>query len=130
MGDYGIRISIEGTDVKTCDDLDTVLNSKYANLKGSLSGTGNASVANTTLTTITVAHSLGYIPFATVLNDRVNLGEYEQSPDERVFGNLDYWSIKHKCDDTNLYIEIFKDDSDGTITVPYKYYIYLDKAKL
>jgi hypothetical protein len=130
MGDYGFRISVDGKDVKTCDDLDTVVNSKYSNLKGSLSGNGNAIVANTTLETITIAHGLDYTPFAIVLYDRVYLGEYSQSPTQIVFGNLDYWSTKHRCDDTNLYIEIFKDDSNGTITVPYKYFISIDKGKL
>jgi hypothetical protein len=130
MGDYGFRISVDGKDVKTCDDLDTVVNSKYSNLKGSLSGIGSVSVPNTTLTTVTIAHNLGYIPFATVLSDRVDTGEFNQSPEEILFFSLDYWLIKHRCDDTNLYIEIFKDDSNRTITVPYKYYIYLDKGNI
>ena len=130
MGNHGVRISIAGQDVKTCNDLDTIVNSKYANLKGSLSATSSVSVANATLTTVTVAHNLGYIPFATVLVDRDDNGSYYQSPEEIVFPSLDYWSVRHRCDDTNLYIEIFKDDGAGTITVPYKYYIFVDEGNL
>jgi len=130
MGNHGIRISIDGEDVKTCDDLDTVVNSKYANLKGSLSVASSVSVPNDTLTTVTVAHNLGYIPFATVLSDRTDTGEFNQSPEEIVFFGMSYWSIKHRCDDTNLYIDILKIDGSGAITVPYKYYIFIDKGNL
>ena len=52
MVDYGIKISQDGFDVKTCADKDLVMSSKFNALK--TKATGSSSVA--------VAHGLSYTP--------------------------------------------------------------------
>jgi len=58
--DYGIRISKDGFDVKTCDNKDCVLSSSFFNriihMQGTLSGAG------------TITHNLGYYPSVLVYN--------------------------------------------------------------
>lgn len=52
MGDWGIKISEEGYDVKTATDQQLILSSSFNALKVKMVGT----------TTTTVAHGLSYIP--------------------------------------------------------------------
>lgn len=55
--DYGIRISKDGFDVKTCADIDCVLSSSFFNQIIHSSGIDTSAAA-----TINIAHNLGYIP--------------------------------------------------------------------
>lgn len=55
--DYGMRISKPGFDVKTCADIDCVLSSSRFTQIIHMKGTANGSVSS-----ITITHSLGYIP--------------------------------------------------------------------
>lgn len=57
MADYGIKISEEGYDVKTCDDVNLILKSSFTLLKVVFSGTIDLSTGSNTVT-----HGLGYIP--------------------------------------------------------------------
>ncbi len=131
MGDYGFRISKTGQDVKTCTDLNTVVTSKYACLKGSVSGSGSTTVTSPNTNTITIAHNLGYIPLARVYVDIDNAGEYSELPLMGRITVLEWYQIYCYCDATNLYILFSYDDTaTGAHTFPYKYYIYKDKGKI
>ena len=125
--DYGFRISIVGQDVEDCDDLDTAINSKYFNLKGVLLGNGQISHPGDGSTqTVTIAHGLGYIPFATVMT-------YEISNLTRTLPYVDFefpdlfWTYWCYCDSTNLYIKL---NTTEALTIYYNYFIYIDKGKL
>lgn len=130
MSDYGLRISYDGNDVKTCSDLDCVVTSKYSNLKGSISGKGTKSVPSGTTGTVTISHNLGYIPSFRVLADP-GLGVYAKTPyvDSTAFTTL---YIITRADSTNAYIDITWDDTVGgsTLVVPYAYFIFIDKGNL
>lgn len=144
MGDYGFRISVAGQDVKTCSDLNTIVNSKYSLLKSAITGSGTIDISDLNLHTITIAHSLGYIPFARVFI----MPEYYPTPGD---GDHPEWAImpinisisdgstsytlEGYCytDATNLYILLQVTDSDWTHdpkTITYKYHIFYDKGKL
>src|SRR3990167_9119964 len=102
MGDYGVRMSFSG-DVKTVSDLDCSLTSKYPLLKGTLSGSGTQNGDGCTATyTVTVAHNLGYIPFAQVFIDDIFSGEKQNSPFQGFDGSV-LEIMSHRCDATNLY---------------------------
>lgn len=129
MGDYGFRISKTGQDVKTCSDLNTVLTSKYALLKGAISGSGSESVTSPNTDIITIAHNLGYRPLVKVYVDINNAGEWSEMP---VYGRItileDYLCACYVTT-TNLILRFYYDDAGtGSHTFPYKYYIYKDKA--
>lgn len=129
MGNYGIRISVEGQDVKSCSDLDTIVNSKYANLKGTLSGYGTATVGVDGTTDITVTHSLGYIPFATVYSKIPLDNRFWVNPtfaDGALYGIASY----HWATTTTLVMRFQQIGGVGNINFNYKYFIYLDKGKL
>lgn len=90
MGNYGFRISKDGSDVKTCDDKDCVVTSKYPVLKGSVSGNGTitprigntliGSVDYTTDTFTCNAHGLSN-------GDRVYFTTYDTLPSPIVGGS-------------------------------------------
>jgi len=68
MGNYGIKISKVGSDVKTATDKNLILTSKYPIFKIHTIGTTTVTVpANSTVTQSTnVAHGLGFTPAAQV----------------------------------------------------------------
>ena len=129
MADYGFRISHDGVDVKAGNDEDMVVTSKYSNLKGVLSGFGTIAVGADSIGTVTIAHGLAYIPFASA---------YSKIPiDNRFYANPAYadgalYSIAvwHYTDATNVYLKFQQVGGSGNISFDYKYFIFLDKAKL
>lgn len=133
MGDYGFRIAQTGKDVKTCSDLETVITSKYAVLKGAISGTGYVTINGTQVKTVTIAHNLGYVPFHQVRTQSIGRGStYGATPDYSGVSSLTYLTITSSADTTNLYITYDYNDEfeTGNQTMYYKYFIYKDKGKL
>lgn len=131
--DYGMRISIAGQDVKSCNDLDTLINSKYAVLKGATSGSGQTTVADGNTNTITVAHGLGYIPFVQCYSDLDGSSiDLNLIPNYGGISVMEDYRIWCYCDATNLYLKFYYLDNDAnrSYTFNYKYYIYKDKGKL
>lgn len=63
VNDYGIKISQEGFDVKTCEDKDLVMSSSFNMLKTHMVGSG---------TNTTVAHNLSYTPIIFSVNQSGN----------------------------------------------------------
>jgi hypothetical protein len=106
MSDYGIRISATGIDVKTGADKDMIVTSKCSMLKGSISGSGTVSVVrDSTTTTVTIAHGLGYIPMVTAYwNDRdfdiYDSGFYFPMPTY-----LNAINFRVRADSTNIYLD-------------------------
>ena len=130
MADYGFRISHDSKDVKTDSDLDMVVTSKYANLKGSLSGSGTKSIPHNTVQTVTIAHGLGYIPFVNAFIDVAQSGDFTIMP-VFLMSSLDQQSYWVKADATNVYLKFWQGNDFGdTYTVNYKFFIFLDKGKL
>ena len=130
MGDYGIRVSIEGQDVKTCNDLDTIVNSKYAFLKGSNNGNGTESYAEAVKTTKTIAHGLGYIPFVNFHVDAYQNGDYHPTPFYDSGGLYEIYYYAY-ADDTNVYLVFYSDYiGSSTISTDYTYNIFIDKGNL
>jgi len=136
--DYGLRISKNGSDVKTCADVDTIVNSKYACLKGALSDSGNfnnsgGTPSSPSVVTTEITHSLGYTPICQGKIYYTNyLGELKgfnlpcsQTP---ILGQqIDTWL---EFDDNKLYIKQSAFGLTPTTTFYYNYFIFLDKGKL
>ena len=137
MADYGFRISKTGSDVKTCDDKDCVLTSKYSTLKGSLEGSGSSTVTeNGSARVITIAHGLGYIPMVQAYfkdTDGVYLDAYYYLTPFQYFDGTILVITSAYADTTNVYLEFAIENFGGgsdTIDVDYQYYIFIDKGKL
>lgn len=62
MGNYGIKISKEGYDVKSAALENLILHSKYPFLKAKLQGSFSISITGTGTFTNTFTHNLGYHP--------------------------------------------------------------------
>jgi len=136
MGDYGFRISTSGQDVKTCSDLDTLVNSKYAILKGAISGTASIAIPayETAHHTITIAHNLGFIPMALVYFQDLDASygyHYLPFGCSYVLESLDteMWA---GADSTNLYIYLATSANDNSTarTFYFTYHIFKDKGNL
>ena len=125
MADYGFRISQEGQDVKTCDDIDCVVTSKYANFKGALSGTVTITKSSPDQTSVLVNHNLGYQPICLVYTmggGETPLALINPFP---VIQGFPFFS--NKTDTNTLYIRLLV-VPNGDYT--FKYFIFLDKGKL
>ncbi len=139
MPDYGIRVSKDNIDVKTGNDVDMIMTSKYPVLKGTISGSGSTTLLSGVPKIITVAHNLGHIPFAMAyvkLTGPVVLlptGEFIEMPIPFVSTAIEADGYFFYMDSTNLKLDLFWQDLTATnpsITVDYVYYIFLDKGKL
>lgn len=128
MGDYGMRISNDGVDVKTGLDLDMVITSKYSLFKGKLSGSGTITNNGDETKTATITHNLGYIPFAQVFIKFSDEDFWQELP---VFRNGLYSGIfiRHYCT-TSTMVVVSEQFSEVARTFTYQYFIYLDKGKL
>jgi len=128
MSNYGIRVSAEGKDVRTCSDLDTIVNSKYANLKGTIAKTGSL-VVGAVKATATIPHNLGFIPMFDVMVAQDG-SEYFKTPTYSFFLDRIVWAY---ADSTNVYISALQDEDwtgEPTITFNYKCFIFNDKGNL
>ena len=136
MANHGFRISKSGTNVKTGDDVDMVVTSKYSNLKGVISGSGSVNFSNTIFREtriVTIAHGLSYIPTIRVSVDAteaVGAGKYVELPSALGYADR-FYDYFYKANSTNLVITLERqNDAGGALNVDYKYFIYLDKGKL
>ena len=129
MADYGFRISKTGVDVKTGDDKDMIITSKYSCLKGFISGGGVTTVTSGTPEILTITHNLGYIPFGFSYFYNSSYGDWWIIP----FGSdgpNGHLYIKDYSESLHFHIYIDYVGVAGTIDVNYKYFIFLDKGKL
>lgn len=134
MGDFGLRISKDGSDVKTCLDKDCVITSKYSTLKGAILVTGSVAVADGALQTVEITHGLGYMPFVKAfvkipasedfLNNYYPLPLWVDGVEDHIYSSA-------SADTSKVYLEIEQwNFSEVSKTYYYSVYIFLDKAKL
>ena len=140
MGDWGIRISHDGVDVKTGSDRDMILTSSRANLKGAFSGEGIVGFSeNNEYTEIrTFYHNFGFIPIVDLFfhsGYSWEHGSFEKAP---LYGYWeDYqghiWEVGVKCRADAQKVEMYFHSVNFTGATPnmrYKFFIYKDKANL
>jgi hypothetical protein len=129
MGNYGLRVSQEGQDVKSCGDEKTGLNSKYPMLKQALTGSGSVAVDDD-LVNVDVSHGLGYTPFAIIFFKLASDpdGAYQNDPWEDFNYDDNLVHVWHYC--TSSILKMWFQVDFGADTFYYKYYIFLDKGKL
>jgi hypothetical protein len=85
MGNWGIKVSQDGFDVKTCDDKDLVMSSKFELLRTKATGT--------VLVTTDIPHGLSYIPIFFTNKPFITAGHYS------LIGECEDY-----CDVTNLHV--------------------------
>jgi len=128
MGDFGLRVSEKGKDVRDDTDLEMTFNSKYPLLKEGVSGTGSINIDDTYRTS-TIYHGLGYAPMAIVsVNDGFGSDNFCNLPVwvQPVFDPPHY--LYCYTDTTNLYITGRGVGFGTTLTFLYKYIIFKDKG--
>lgn len=114
-----MRVSMDGIDVRTGLDKEMVMTSKYALLKGALSGTGTVSVTrNGTPSVVTIPHGLGYIPFVQASFSDTNIiywntANYILFP-VNDFDGITEFSVIAKADSTNVYLTFTVNDLSTT----------------
>ena len=62
MGNYGLKISIDGQDVKTATDAQMLLTSKFPFLKAYAQGSVTLTITGVGIFSTTVTHNFGYYP--------------------------------------------------------------------
>ncbi len=133
--DYGLRISKDGYDVKTCADDECVLTSKLNSMK-----IPTALIGSTTLTctknyvsvTKTIAHNLGYIPaYEAWYKDENNVWRTAVSSPgiDLTSHEIHVQSPSSSIDSTNLYINMINRNVTTDRTATIYYIIYLDQME-
>ena len=120
MGNYGFRISKNGIDVKSGQDVDMVVTSKYPNLKGALSGTVVIAKTADDQTKTVVTHNFGYIPIAQVY--MYAYGDWSLLPHILPQATL--------FNTTSTTLNVFFGSWFANGNYTFKYFIFIDKAKL
>jgi len=121
MADYGFRISKDGVDVKTGNDIDMVVTSKYLNLKGVLSGTTTAQKTDDYQSKSLITHNLGYQPIVQVY---LYIGSNKWLP----LPHPVPFTCNHYTNTTTVYVYFGTGMSNATYT--FKYFIFIDKGKI
>lgn len=132
--DYGTAFSPPAIDVLTGLDNELSVTSKYPLLKGSLPGSGTITIPSGTAQTVTIPHGLGYVPIVQAFgfDDSTFLNPfYFQLPVYYFDGDIEVaWTVE--ADATNVYLTFGWADFLGglSMTVLYKFFIFLDKGDL
>lgn len=128
MGDYGLKISLPGFDVKTTDKQNLVLDSELNSLKILTVGSVSISVPASTNVITTIAHGLGYAPFAYGWCKMIDADKlwFQDSVDAtRLPTHFNNFLLE--VDATNIIITNNHDEA-GTKTFVAHYIIFIDKA--
>lgn len=120
MGSLGMRMSQDGVDVKTGTNDQMVLTSKYSIFKGSIQGSGTASVERDgTPKVVTIAHGLGYTPMVQAMFSDPdgyywNTTNYILMPVASFDGSTEFLA-RVTADSTNVYLTIAIADTNSVI---------------
>jgi len=132
MGDYGFRISEEGKDVKTCEDRECVLTSKYSVAKGGLSGTGNITDSGDPAEgTLTINHNLGFIPVVRIF--MLVEGEYIEIPETEWGAGYYIFDVYYEHTSVNqivIYASLWIDGETANLDLDFSYYISNEKVNI
>ena len=124
MGDWGLRISQSGYDVKTAVKKNLSFISSAFNYKTKLQGTGSVTGGvGGTYETVEISHNLGYRPLHWVWVEGKASGTY---PGKNEIGFMDGILASVAADTTKLYIG-FGLVAEGD-TIDYVYYIFVDEG--
>jgi hypothetical protein len=130
-GFYGLKVSKEGKDVYGAVNADLYFNSSQNVFKIVQSGTASVTPAGNTITSATIAHSLGYVPiplvFLTGGSQIYSLPTYIGSSRSGGAMVFDSW-IDYSVDSTNLYITVNNASVGVRPVQQFKYYLLQETA--
>jgi len=135
MGDYGIKISKPGYDIKTTGLQNQVFNSSANSLKIWMTGSVNISVSEFTgfegtgIGDVDIAHNLGYAPFYLCyfkLKHASKLWLQDSLDISMLTGNFITGSAYSNS--TNLHLHVSVGDNLAAFTAVGYYLIFIDKA--
>ena len=133
MGNYGIKISQAGYDVKTCDKERLVFSSKYNSLKVERTGSGSVVVPKNVdpwtpgSVLVEITHSLGYKPVFICFSSTPWASNDKLSPYSYKGIGVPHNIPNYAVDTTKLYITFYNADPSNDITVYYRYHIYYNE---
>ena len=124
--DYGFKISQSGQDVKTCDDNELIISSKYKTLTIAASGNQNVVIPSGYYwEDECIAHGLGYTPAVTVYGKKSTDSEYQIVPYGYSSFDVGDYFLKFLIDGTYLRLIVEHGGGAGAnTTFNFKYYIF------
>jgi len=136
MGDYGMRISQDSKDVKTCTDLECIFTSKYSLAKGGICGIGNITavapdVDETAEGTLEITHSLGYIPVIRIF--MLTEGEFIEIPETEWAAGVFVFDVYYEHTTTSLitiYASLWVSGEAAEIDLDFAYFISFEKVNI
>lgn len=132
--DYGIKVSQDGSDVKTAAGDELVMSSAFNMFKIVSSGTTtlNANATAGVPIVVTVPHGQTFVPIPLAFYD-YTAGDYTQLPNSTGLSTsggqvtLNNWSWV-STDSTNLYIHFYSGSTSNWGIFTYKYYLLQETA--
>jgi len=134
MANYGLKISKDGEDVKTCADTDLVFSSEFNTFKIYATGSGTVTPADAFSTaTAEISHNLGYKPafyvFVRAVSATLLIVPNWMNPPATGPGGLPRFTAW--TDTSKLYIKVWGDhgDAGADYDYMYRYYLIYDQAR-
>ena len=137
MGNYGIKVTIDGKNINSTEPRDYVLNSKYGSVKiaeQNVDKEYDTIVVNAgSNATVTIMHSLGFIPLVMLFTElKPGSGEWYMggqplNKDNTLAGSVYVDYTGTYADDTYVKIK-YINPTGGNLTVKYYYFIFADNG--
>jgi len=137
MGDYGVKISQSGNDVKTANKENLVFSSKYKTLLPYMVGYAERTVPAADAPSFTsghtqnvIRHGLGYKPLFQVFCTHIwGGGSDEFAPYAyKGIGAISPDGGQFSVDDNYLYIDLYNGDPTGDRMIFFKFHIFYNEA--
>lgn len=125
MGDYGIKVALQGTSIDSTDPRDYAFNSAVGGLKIFSEGLGTVGIANNGTSFATVTHNLGFAPmvmtYAELVTNQWYVGVGVHYESETIWINGTGSSVG-----TDNFVLRFNNQSGGSVNTRYKYFLLGD----
>ena len=131
MGNYGLKVSKAGFDVKTTADKNLIYSSKFDTFRVFASGSGSVTCDDINGVVVTIAHSLLYRPVCVVYSEIYSSfggasGRFFMLPLTWPIGGAG--AIEWRSTTTNIQLLYGVDHAPSGTVLNYKYYIYYNQA--
>ncbi len=122
---YGVKISKEGYDVKTTEDINLIITSEKECLKHFMSGIESISVPSQGIYTATINHNLDYYPMYIAMIKVPEVNYWYPLPSDESIGVLNgMWVTK-----TQMIVKLIADPNATFGTYQVKYFIFANKIE-
>lgn len=132
MGDYGIKVMLEGKDITSNEPRDHVMSSKYGAVKIAQEGLGTITVGASSNSNGTITHNLGFVPMVIMYTEATpGSGQWRMGCQPISTPSVDTYLTNDPAKtyvNTAYFFFNIKNNTGVSKDVKYKYYIMGDSG--